>query len=237
MKNTGRSLETYLKRYVGWLKNLEITVLFTLLCLVAGSWVFIEIADEIRETDQLHFDTILLDYIRATSAAGEIKGPDWLPASMEEITALGGITIICVAATITIIFLLVLGRYQTAMVMFCSSFGGIGLSFALKYLFARPRPDESLHMVMTETFSFPSGHAMSSAVVYLSLAGLLAKVQRQRNVKIFTLAVAVLLVFLIGISRIYLGVHYPTDVLGGWSVGLAWASFWLLIDKIFTKEQ
>ncbi len=237
MKNTDRSLETYLKKHFSRLKNLEITVLFTLLCLVAGSWIFIEIADEVREADKLQFDTILLDYIRATSAAGEIKGPDWLPTSMEEITSLGGITIICVAATITITFFLVLGRYKTTLVMLCSSFGGIALSFALKYLFARPRPDESLHMVMTETFSFPSGHAMSSAVVYLSLAGLLAKIQRQRKVKIFTLAVALLLVFLIGISRIYLGVHYPTDVLGGWSVGLAWASFWLLIDKFLAAEK
>jgi undecaprenyl-diphosphatase len=109
----------------------------------------------------------------------------------------------------------------------------MALSFALKHLFGRERPDIILHMVMVHTPSFPSGHAMLSAVIYLTLGALLAQVVQRRASRIYFLTVAMVLTFLIGLSRIYLGVHYPTDVLAGWAVGLAWALFcWLVARQL-----
>jgi undecaprenyl-diphosphatase len=101
--------------------------------------------------------------------------------------------------------------------------GGAGLSSLLKLGFERPRPDLVAHLVEVQTLSFPSGHAMVSAVIYLTLGALLAQVHGSIRLKIYILSVAVILTLLIGISRVYLGVHWPTDVLAGWAAGAAWA--------------
>jgi undecaprenyl-diphosphatase len=97
------------------------------------------------------------------------------------------------------------------------------LSSILKLGTDRPRPDLVAHLVEVHTASFPSGHAMLSAVVYLTLGGLLSRVERPWRIKIHLLSVAVILTLLIGVSRVYLGVHWPTDVLAGWCAGATWA--------------
>jgi undecaprenyl-diphosphatase len=98
------------------------------------------------------------------------------------------------------------------------------LSTVLKMFYRRPRPDLVPHGMETFTASFPSGHAMLSAIAYLTLAILLARISRGRRVKAFVLTLGVVTTLLVGISRIYLGVHWPSDVLAGWCVGAAWAS-------------
>jgi undecaprenyl-diphosphatase len=110
-----------------------------------------------------------------------------------------------------------------------SSGGGSLLTFVLKSLFDRPRPDVVVHLVGVSSASFPSGHAMASATIYLTLGALLARVQPQRRLKIYAGVVAATLTVLVGLSRVYLGVHWPTDVLAGWCVGAAWAMLcWLI---------
>ena len=104
-----------------------------------------------------------------------------------------------------------------------SVIGGTVLSFGLKLVFERPRPDLVAHLVEVQTASFPSAHAMLSATTYLTLGALLARFEDRRRLKSYVLGVAIGLTVLVGISRIYLGVHWPTDVIAGWCAGAAWA--------------
>ena len=140
-----------------------------------------------------------------------------------DITALGGPTVVTLITVAVIGFLLIDGKRFAALLMLASVGGGAVLSSVLKLGIDRPRPDLVAHLVEVSTASFPSGHAMLSAVIYLTLGALLSRVEAPRRVKIYVLTVAVLLTFLIGLSRIYLGVHWPTDVLAGWCAGSAWA--------------
>jgi undecaprenyl-diphosphatase len=120
-------------------------------------------------------------------------------------------------------FLLIDGKRGAAVLVLASVIGGVVLSSLLKLGVDRPRPDLVPHLVEEYTASFPSGHAMLSAVVYLTLGGLLSRVEGPRRIKIYFLSVAVILTLLIGLSRGFLGVHWPTDVLAGWCAGAAWA--------------
>ncbi|MGA9549901.1 MAG: phosphatase PAP2 family protein, partial [Rhodomicrobium sp.] len=111
--------------------------------------------------------------------------------------------------------------------------GGTAVSSVLKELVQRPRPDFVAAVAQTQTYSFPSGHAFLSAVTFLTLGTLLARVQRQAEVKIYLLAVAIAITVLVGISRVYIGVHWPTDVLAGWCAGAAWAILcWLIAERL-----
>ena len=103
----------------------------------------------------------------------------------------------------------------------------------MKALFLRPRPQVVPQLRAVVETSFPSGHAMNSAIIYLTLAALLARLVQPRALKVYFLALAMLMTFLVGLSRVYLGVHYPTDVLAGWTVGLAWASVCWLVEQHF----
>ncbi len=115
-------------------------------------------------------------------------------------------------------------KRAAAWLVLASVAGGTLLSVILKLVFARPRPDAVPHLITVSSASFPSGHAMLSAVVYLTLGALLSRVEGPPRVKIYVLSIAVLLTLMIDMSRVHLGVHWPTDVLGGWCAGAAWAT-------------
>jgi undecaprenyl-diphosphatase len=107
---------------------------------------------------------------------------------------------------------------------------GVALNRLLKFSFARPRPDLVVPAVRVFTASFPSGHATMSAITYLTLGALLARTHSEIPVRIYFMTLAGMLTVLVGLSRIYLGVHYPTDVLAGWCIGTAWAmGCWVLM--------
>lgn len=150
-------------------------------------------------------------------------GPAWVLEAARDLTSLGSI-IVLVIITLAIAGYLFLARKQAAgWLMLVAVFGGIALSDLLKFAFGRPRPDFISPAAQVFTTSFPSGHATLSAVTYLTIAALLARHQTSRTIGTYFVVLAALLTILIGVSRIYLGVHYPTDVLGGWCVGAAWA--------------
>lgn len=175
-----------------------------------------------------NFDEGVLNYIRNNNVVNNFWGPVWLTTLMMDITALGGATVIFIITAAVVFYMLIKKEYELMRLILIAVVGGALLSFIMKELFARERPPLVYHLLTVKSLSFPSGHAMMSSVVYLTLGALLAKAQQNNNLKIYVLLVALLLVFLIGISRIYLGVHYPTDVFAGWSIGLVWASLcWL----------
>ena len=207
-----------------WLRlaHREIEPIGILLGIAVPVWAFSEIADEVGEGEARWFDESLLLGLRTADPADPL-GPHWLEASVMDITALGGFTVLALITLFAVGYLAVQRKWADAALILFATIGGTIISESLKTGFARPRPDLVAHIVDTTSMSFPSGHAMLSAVTYLTIGALIARTQEQQHVRGYVLAAAILLTILIGVSRIYLGVHWPTDVLGGWCLGAAWA--------------
>jgi len=189
-------------------------------------FVFAKLAEEVREGDTRDFDQFLLLAFRSKTGLYEPLGPSWLTEVMRDITALGSFTVLgLVTFSVAGFLMLTQKRHAAGMVVLAVTSGTL-VSSVLKWLFARPRPDLVPHATMVYTQSFPSGHAMLSAVVYLTLGALLARTQAEPKVKVYLLLLAMALTIIVGISRVYLGVHWPTDVLAGWAGGACWALLW-----------
>ncbi len=184
---------------------------------------FFHLADEVMEGDTHAFDSAVLLSLRNPANVADPLGPAWLELAARDVTSLGGYPVVILTTLCAIGFLLIINKRHAALLVLVSVGGGMLLSSGLKDLFERPRPDLVPHAVQIYTVSFPSGHAMLSAATYLTLGALLARVQPKRLVKAYLLGVAILLTLMIGVSRVYLGVHWPTDVLAGWCAGSAWA--------------
>ncbi len=198
--------------------------LISLAALSLFAWIFVEIAGEVIEGDVTRFDRTLLMALRSAGDPSDPIGPRWFEEAARDVTGLGGTTVLTFVTLAATAYLVMTGKTHAALLVLVAVGGGMLLSTALKLGFARPRPDLVPHGVRVYTASFPSGHAMLSAVTYLTLGALLARVQAQRRVKAFLLGLAIALTLVIGMSRVYLGVHWPSDVLAGWCGGAAWAS-------------
>ena len=201
----------------------EVGLLVALLAAAAGLLAFIRIADEVFEGDTAHFDRAIMLALRDPADLARPIGPGWLNEVARDITALGGTTVLTLVTLGLAGFLALSRRRATAMLVLAAVGGGTLLSNALKFLFDRPRPDIVPHAMTVYTQSFPSGHSMLSAVTWLTLGALLARAEPRRRVKTYVLSLAILTTLSVGVSRVYLGVHWPTDVLGGWTLGAAWA--------------
>ena len=185
---------------------------------------FAYLGGEVGEGETRGFDETILLMLRRAGDVAQPIGPHWLQLTMLDFTALGGTAVLTLLTLLAAGFLLVGQRYARAGFLVTAIGGGAILSGLLKTGYVRPRPTLVAHLVEVTSTSFPSGHAMNSAIVYLTLGVLLARAVPERRVKAYLLAVAVALTLLVGCSRVYLGVHYPTDVLAGWTVGAAWAA-------------
>jgi undecaprenyl-diphosphatase len=212
-----------------WLSRDGLGYLLLFLLIAAALWGFAEIADEVVEGETRAFDEHLLLSLRTAADPTDPLGPPWLEQSVRDVTALGGTLVLTLITAGAAGFLLLERKPRTALFLLLAIIGGSLLSLTLKAGFDRPRPDLLPHGQAVYTASFPSGHSMNSAVVYLLIGAVLARAHRSPAIKVYLLACAILITVLVGSSRIYLGVHWPTDVLAGWTAGAAWALLcWLL---------
>ncbi|AWK88951.1 phosphatase PAP2 family protein [Azospirillum thermophilum] len=218
------------------LSGYQLTILLTLAVTAALLLGFVELAGEVAEGETLAFDRHILLALRSAADPDQPLGPWWLQRAAQDLTALGSITILTLITLAALGFLMLTGKRGAALLVLVSVGGGLALSSVLKLLFARPRPDLVPHGDVVLTASFPSGHSMLSAIVYLTLGALLARFVARRRLKAYLLVLAVLLTLVIGSSRVYLGVHWPTDVLAGWSVGASWAAIcWLVAQWLQSR--
>jgi undecaprenyl-diphosphatase len=198
--------------------------LAVLVAVAAGAvYLFVALVDEVLEGESRAFDEWILLALRSPGDPGDPIGPWWVKTIFVDITALGGNTVVTLMTLAVLGYLVIGGKRAAALLVLVSVAGGVALSSALKIGFDRPRPDLVAHLVDVHTLSFPSGHAMVSAVAYLTLGALLAQTQVRKGLTAYVITVAVVLTLLIGVSRVYLGVHWPTDVVAGWCAGAAWA--------------
>jgi undecaprenyl-diphosphatase len=201
----------------------DAALLVSLLGVVSCILIFAWVADEVTDLHTQSFDERVMRGMRDPVRLSEPLGPEWLRGAMRDLTALGSPTVLVLFVLAVAGALLARRQYHALVLLLVAAVGGMLLDTLLKQVFGRPRPDLALRLTEVRSLSFPSGHAMASAIIYLTLAALLARLVQPLALKLYFLGLAALLTFLVGASRVYLGVHYPTDVLAGWTVGLAWA--------------
>jgi undecaprenyl-diphosphatase len=204
-------------------------VLFSVLA-VALLGVFAKVAVEMREGETGAFDNHFLNIFRSAADPSHPIGPAWLSEAARDVTSLGSYVILGTIVILVVLYLILSRRHLEALQLAVGVVSGTVLSNLLKIGFNRPRPAlDNAPIVFTS--SFPSGHATMSAVVYLTLAAILALHERSGRLRVLYLSVAGLVTIVVGVSRVYLGVHYPTDVVAGWCLGSAWAIVCALVAQ------
>ena len=220
-------------RYLPPMKRKEIAPLIMLFLAATLIVIFAKVTEELLEGGLHGFDRAILLALRHADNPANPLGPLWLQVAARDVTSLGSPAVLTLITVAALGFLALKRQWRAELFVLASICGGTAVSFALKDLIQRPRPDLVAAVAQTQTYSFPSGHAFLSAVTFLTLGALLARMQRQAEVKIYLLAVAIAITVLVGISRVYIGVHWPTDVLAGWCAGAAWAILcWLIAERL-----
>ncbi|SDG33426.1 phosphatase PAP2 family protein [Pelagibacterium luteolum] len=196
---------------------------------------FIDIADDVMEGDTLEADMAIMNLFRVPGDPTQVIGPPYLHEAVRDITALGSGTILALIVTIVVAVLLMVNERRGAILIVVSTISGAILSNTLKLGFSRQRPEfDTFYAEMTN--SFPSGHAMLTAVTFLTLGALLARIVDSWRLRVFFFAVAIILTLGVGVSRVFLGVHYPSDVVAGWALGSAWALAWSAIAAFLQRR-
>jgi undecaprenyl-diphosphatase len=198
-----------------------VQLLLVALGVVGGTWVFVGLAGEVVEGDTQAFDRWLLQALRSPDDPAWPRGPRWLVEVGRDVTAFGGPVVVILLTVAVLGYLWLQRRHGALWFVVVATVGGGLLSRLLKEVFDRERPDP-VPCLWVSSPSFPSGHAVLATVVYLTLGILLARLEPRFLLKVYFLGLSMALAFLVGLSRVYLGVHYPTDVLAGWAVGLVW---------------
>lgn len=219
-------------------ERMEFSVLLAGIIVAGGLWGFVELTEVARDTATHAFDTEILLFFREAGRPDDPIGPLWLEEAVRDVTGLGSMIVLVLVTAVAIFYLLLVGRWRSALLVLVAVGGGQILSSLLKLGIDRPRPDLVPHLAEVQTLSFPSGHAMMAAVTYLTLGTMLAGIVPGRATKIYVLGVAVLVTLMVGVSRLYLGVHWPSDVLAGWCAGFAWAMLcWLVARRLLRRGE
>jgi undecaprenyl-diphosphatase len=221
-----------------WPRRVDLIVMIAVLVVVAAVWGFDELANSVTAGRTQRFDDWVVQSLRNPQNAALPRGPRWLVEAGRDVTALGSPTIVVLMILAVAGYLALKRRFAAlALTILAAASGGI-FTTLIKQHFERPRPQFGSDFLATPlSSSFPSGHSMLSAVVYLLLGAMLAKSEPRWPVKLYFVGMAMLLAGLVGISRVYLGVHYPSDVLAGWTAGLGWASGWWLVARWLERRR
>lgn len=212
--------------------------MISLLAIAVLLFVFGFIALEAVAHKPSGFDYRVIRALQQSAKQPVPIGPPWLQEAARDVTSLGSIIVLLTMTFAVTGYLFLTHKPAVAWFMLIAVLGGLGLNHVLKFMFARRRPDFVAHSVRVFTTSFPSGHATLSAITYLTIAALLARAYPSSLVHVYFMSLAAILTVLIGLSRIYLGVHFPTDVLGGWCIGAAWAmGSWVLMTWLHIGGQ
>jgi undecaprenyl-diphosphatase len=212
-----------LPRAVRWLRARDLRLVAELAAITLLLWTFAAIADAVGELDSDAIDRRILLGLRSDAGGADPVGPRWLERAVVNWSALGSTAVLALVVTLVAAFELLARRPRHALLLVACAIGSAVIILVLKDGFGRERPDVVVPADRASGLSFPSGHSMSAAAVYLTLGTLIARGLDRRRLQAFVIAAAALVAGLIGVSRVYLGVHYPSDVLGGWTVGIAWA--------------
>jgi undecaprenyl-diphosphatase len=212
------------------LGKLETRMLVVLVALVGVPSLFLELADDVTEGDTDALDRRLLLALRSPGDPSDPLGPRWLEESMRDITALGGFTFLTIVTIVATLLLVFHERRRQALIFAATVILAYASSEVLKALYDRDRPALVAHGSIVYSQSFPSGHSTAAAATFLTLATVLASIEAKRRTKALIYGLAVTGVIAVGFSRVYLGVHWPTDVLAGWALGASWAlAAWIVL--------
>lgn len=223
-----QSLREIRRRAHAWLSLARSEIGPTVLVLFLAGFilVFRHLAEEVGEGDTRAFDRAIIYALRTPGDPHRPIGPDWLNTAALDFTALGSVTVLTLFIVLVCGLCLSLRHWREALFLLVAAGGGLFLTDLLKDLFQRDRPPQILHAAAAAGTSFPSGHATLSTTVFLTFGVLIAHFSKRKRVRIYALTAAVILALGVGCTRVYLGVHWPTDVLAGWCVGSAWALIW-----------
>lgn len=213
-----------------WFRRVEPRALLLLLCVTAAVWAFLNIGDEMAEGETMGLDRRLLLMLRSPGDGHNPIGSAAVQEALRDITALGGFTVLTLATVVGAVAFAIHRRWRHVAILVGAVMLAQVCSELLKSLYDRPRPDLVPHAVYVYSGSFPSGHSMLAATTYLTLAVLISSLEPVRAAKWLVFVMAVLLMAAVGFSRVYLGVHWPSDVLAGWCAGCAWAfAAWVVL--------
>ena len=231
---TSTQVQIFLRRMLR-IARTEIAAVTALFVVALGVMIFVEVAGDMTGTDGQAFDQAVLAWVQPV--AGDPRGPRWLEEAAADLTSLGGISVLILFAVIAVVFLLLQRKRLSALLLVLGLAGGVTLSEGLKALFERPRPPAAFQAVETLNASFPSGHTLLATVFYLTLGVMQTRAFPRAHLKAFVLGAAMTVALLIGLTRIYLGAHWASDVFAGWCAGAAWAmTLWLVAYAVQRRQ-
>lgn len=226
------------RRQIARFRRIETKLLVRLFTVAILLLAFGLIAEAAMDQAMPAFDRGIILWFRNPADLSDPIGPVWLEEAARDITAMGSFAVLGILLFSIASFLFLTGRRNAAWVMLVAVIGGVALNSLLKLGFARPRPDLVAPTARIFTPSFPSGHAALSAITYLTIAALLSRTTESHRLRLYVMFLAIVLTFMVGVSRVYLGVHYPTDVLAGWCIGAAWALMcWVAMTRLQQAGQ